>query len=340
MRVSYLFMIEILEKIFLKLKFSEDDASKCAELFAKANLDGVYSHGINRVQHFINNVNDGYINPFASPLFLDQLGAIERYDGQSGAGNLNAHFATNRAIQLAEENGIGMVTMSNSNHWIRGGAYGWQAAEAGYICICWSNTESLMPSWGSKTMNIGNNPLVVAIPRLQGHIVLDMALSQFSYGNLQLYENNKEKLPVHGGYDSEGELTDDPAHIKASSRLLPMGFWKGSGLAIALDMMAAVLSGGNPTFLLDEYNSKPGVSAHKASQIFIVIKPSMTGSVHSFQPLIDEIISNIHTTERADGSSGVYYPGERTILARQENLELGCLVDCKAWESLLAVADH
>lgn len=72
-----------------------------------------------------------------------------------------------RAIELASDHGIGTVALRNANHWMRGGSYGWQAAEKGYIGICWTNSIAVMPPWGSKECRIGTNPLIVAIPHRQ-----------------------------------------------------------------------------------------------------------------------------------------------------------------------------
>ncbi len=90
-------------------------------------------------------------------------------------------------MALAKEHGIGCVALKNTTHWMRGGSYAWQAAQAGFIGISWTNTESCMPMWGSKVPGVGNNPFCIAIPRKSGPIVLDMAMSQYAYGKLGVY---------------------------------------------------------------------------------------------------------------------------------------------------------
>src|SRR5690606_11888188 len=118
------------------------------------------------------------------------------------------------------------------------------AAEAGMIGICWTNTLPNLPPWGGKSPLLGNNPLVIAVPRADGHVVLDMAVSQFSYGALQGYADRGEELPVDGGHDVAGELTRDPQAILDSGRPLPTGYWKGSELVLLLDLAAATLARG------------------------------------------------------------------------------------------------
>ena len=119
---------------------------------------------------------------------------------------------------------------------MRGGTYGWLAAENGCIGICWSNTMPNMPAWGGADRKIGNNPLIMAVPRSNGeHAMVDCAVSQFSYGKIEDCRLRGVQLPVPGGYDTKGELTTDPAEIEKTWRVLPMGYWKGSGLSIMLD---------------------------------------------------------------------------------------------------------
>ena len=130
-----------------------------------------------------------------------------------------------RAIELAADHGIGLVALRNANHWMRGGSYGWQAAEKGYIGICWTNSIAVMPPWGAKECRIGTNPLIVAIPSTPITMV-DMSMSMFSYGMLEVNRLAGRQLPVDGGFDDEGNLTKEPGIEKnrASDGLLER-FW-------------------------------------------------------------------------------------------------------------------
>ena len=245
-RLSFQAVRQRLANVLLDLGFSQPRADQCAQLFAETTCDGVYSHGVNRFPRFVAMVRNGSVDPAAEPQAAARFGALERWDGRRGPGNLNAHAAMARSLALAAEHGIGCVAMGNTNHWMRGGTYGWQAADAGMIGMCWTNTMPNVPPWGGIDPCIGNNPLVIAVPRATGHVVLDMAMSQFSYGALESYRKKGALLPVDGGFDAEGRLTRDPAAIEATQRLLPVGYWKGSGLAVVLDMMASMMSLGNP----------------------------------------------------------------------------------------------
>src|SRR5687767_2427526 len=270
MRVSFEELHDTLRRVLLGVGMEERRADLCARLFAEASRDGVASHGLNRFPRFLRTIANGSVDVHATPAKTASAGALERWDGRQGPGNLNARASMARAIELARAHGIGCVALANTNHWMRGGAYGWQAAEAGMIGMCWTNTLANVPPWGSSEPRIGNNPLVIAVPRGDGHIVLDMAMSQFSVGALASYAARGEALPVDGGYDRAGNLTRDPTAIAATGRLLPIGFWKGSGLALMIDLLAAVLSGGRAT-----HEITPDPEAESAlSQVFIAIDPS------------------------------------------------------------------
>lgn len=123
------------KRILLSLNFSEENATRCATIFAENSRDGVHSHGLNRFPTFVQYVKDGLVVRNTEPEKTGGFGAIEQWDGKMGAGILNAGFCMGRAISLAKENGIGCVAVKNTNHWMRGGTYGWQAAEAGMIAI-------------------------------------------------------------------------------------------------------------------------------------------------------------------------------------------------------------
>ncbi len=98
-----------------------------------------------------------------------------------------------------------MVALRNTNHWMRGGTYGRQMAEADCISIIFTNTQPNMPPWGGKYSRIGNNPFVVSIPRKQGHVVLDMSISQFAFGKINDYKLRGKKLPYVGGWDDNNQ---------------------------------------------------------------------------------------------------------------------------------------
>lgn len=313
------------KRVLLSLSFTDGKAELCADIFAGNSRDGVYSHGLNRFSAFVNTVKEGAVDIHAEPGFVESYGMIEIWDGNLGAGMYNASKAMDRAIELAKTNGIGCLAMRNTNHWMRGGTYGWQAADADCIGICFTNTMANMPPWGGKEPRLGNNPLIIAVPRAEGHIVLDMAMSQFSYGKLQQNSSKNEELPVYGGYDEEGNLTRVPSAIIKSRRALPIGYWKGSGLAFVLDVLLTAISGGKSTAAINSTVKESGVS-----QFFLCLYKSDYN-----QMLIEEIIRYTKSSAPAEPGGRISYPGENTLAIRLFNEKHGILVDERIWGELL-----
>jgi 3-dehydro-L-gulonate 2-dehydrogenase len=328
-RIPFQEMKEIFLGLLIKHGLTDLKAETCAKVFAENSLDGVYTHGVNRFSRFIKYIKRGYININAEPEKVHSAGAIEQWDGNLGPGPLNALSCTDRAIQIAKEYGIGCVALANTNHWMRAGYYGWKAAKRGFVFIGWTNTIKNMPAWGAVDPRLGNNPLVLAVPFGSEAIVLDMAMSQFSYGSVESHEMKKQLLTVAGGYDKNGKLTTDPSQILESKRFLPMGYWKGAGLSLLLDILAAVLSGGWSTMQISKNNAEYG-----ASQVFIAVDISLLNNYSSIADSVNEIIKDYSDSLPESEKQKVLYPGQRVLITRKENMELGIPVDKEIWEEV------
>lgn len=280
-------------------------------------------------------IERGLVHANREPSLVESLGALEQWDGELGPGMLNAHFAMSRAMDLASVHTIGAVGLRNTNHWMRGANYGWQAAEAGCIGVCWTNTQPNIAPWGGVRSAVGNNPLVVGILRKGGHVVLDMAMSQFSFGRLGKHARSGEPLPaVVGGVDASGEPTTDAAAIFNGGRVAPIGHWKGAGLALVLDLIAALVSGGRTTREIGELETEYGVS-----QMFIAINLSRLGDQTTQNALVDEAVEFVRSSGSDDGgeAAGPRYPGEASYARRRESEQNGVHVDVEVWRRIIAL---
>ncbi len=318
------------EAILLKNGFEQEKATKCAAIFTTNSVDGIYTHGVNRFPRFIKYLKEGFVKADEVPSLISKFGGIEQWNGNLGPGPLNAIHATETVMKLAQQHGIGCVGLSKTNHWMRGGTYGWQAAKAGFVFIGWTNTIANMPAWGATDAKLGNNPLVMAIPYKDEAIVLDMAMSQYSFGAMELSAMKNEKLSVPGGYDKEGNLTDDPNLILESWRSIPIGYWKGAGLSLLLDLLAAILSGGWSTNEITKEKVEYGVS-----QVFIAIDLKKLGNHSSISQIIENIINDYHNSISIDDSRKITFPGERVLQTRQKNIANGIPVLSSVWEEIL-----
>lgn len=331
MKISYQDLKETLEKILMSYGFSQEDANQSAGIFADTTADGVPSHGVNRFPLVISYIQKGFIDVSAKPEKVSSLGAIEKWKGNLGMGNLNATICMDRAMELASKFGIGAVALSNTNHWMRGGSYGHQAAQKGFAAICWTNTMPNMPAWGARDRRIGNNPLVIALPRNKGEIVFDAALAQFSYGKIESTKLAKAQLPFPGGYNEQGELTTDPDEITKTWRVLPIGFWKGSGLSIVLDLLAASLSEGNSTYRIgNKYKDEIDLC-----QVFIAIDLFNISNKQYVEELFQDTIDNLKQSIPVEEGQSVRFPGEGSLAKRKKSMEEGIEIDDTVWKKIL-----
>lgn len=332
-RIDFAEAKRTMEAALVARGFSAERAALSASLFAVASLEGVYSHGLERFPRFVAFVEKGWVRPDAVPVLLSAVGALERWDGRLGPGNLNALVAMDRAVALARDSGIGCVALANTNHWMRGGQYGLRAAEAGCIGLCWTNTQPNLPAWGGHDSVLGNNPLVIALPREGGHILLDMALSQYSWGKMEAYAATGKELPVAGGWDAAGRQSRDAAAIVATRRALPVGFWKGSGLSLVLDLIGTILSGGASVGDVGKREDEYGLS-----QVFVAFDPSLLPDEGRVAEAVAEMEARVHGS-RPEGEGGtVRFPGERRLAIREENLDKGIPVRAALWAEIQALS--
>lgn len=329
-RVAYEEMRKEFCRILEKYGFTEGDAASAAAVFADNSLDGVYSHGYIRFQRIVEYLKKGVIDPNVKAECVMSFGAIERWDGHRGFGPLNARKAMDQACELAHEYGIGLVALGNNNHWLRGGSYGWQAANNGCIGICWSNTTPNMPAWGGKDRKIGNNPIIFAVPQSNGdHVVVDCAISQFSYGKLEEAKLAGRKMPLPCGYDDNDELTTDPEPVMKNLRLVPMGYWKGSGISILLDLISTVLTNANSVHKIGTFGDEIGLS-----QIMIAIDPGKFQAASATDEIVKALIEDIHSSVPLKADVPVAYPGEIELKVRRDNLEKGIPVNDEVWDRI------
>ena len=147
-------------------------------------------------------------------------------------------------------------------------------------------------------------------------------MSQYSVGSRDAYRQRGQLLPVDGGYDTAGNLTRVPAEIEASRRLLPVGFWKGSGLSLMLDLVAALLSGGQATHQIPTDPEQETA----LSQVFLALDPASLSPRADLDALVDGVMVHLH-----EGEGDVRHPGQRTLEERARSLREGVMVDPGIW---------
>lgn len=319
-----------LMRVLLSRGCTEAKADKVAHEMTRNALEGTYSHGVNRFVRLVQAIDGGLIDVAADPTLESGFGAIERYDGHLGLGITNAWFAMDRAVALAKAHGIGLCALRNTNHWLRAATYGLQACDAGLAGICFTNTMPNMPAWGAVDARLANNPLVLAFPHARGHVVVDMAMSQFSYGALEMAVLEDRQMPVDAGFDEMGALTRDPAAVIRSHRILPTGYWKGAALSFALDTFASCISLGHSVAA----QSRLTGDEHGASQIFIAIHFDAIAPRDEAEAILTDSVAYLLGSTPEKGNGPMRYPGQKALRVRAENEMLGIPVDEGVWATI------
>lgn len=333
MRLKFEYVESILVEKLEKHRVPFDQARLVGHEMARNSLEGIYTHGINRFERLIRNIEEGIVIPGVIPKLINSFGSLENYDGGLGLGIVNATYAMDRAIILASEYGAGIVALRNTNHWLRAATYGYQACDAGCASMCFTNTMPNMPTWGAVDSRIGNNPFMMAFPKKDGnHMIVDCAMSQFSYGALELAKLERRKMPIDAGFDKYGNLTKDPEAVIESQRILPTGYWKGAAMSFMLDIFASVISLGNSVAMVGKLDG----DEHGVSQLFCAINYKKICPSNESEFIIDTAIADLKSSIPANDKA-IIYTGEMTSVIKENNLKEGIPVDEGVWNRILSL---
>lgn len=331
---------EVLERyvtaLFEKVGIPLADAAFHAQALVETNLWGVDSHGVLRVPIYIKRMRSGAVNPKPNIETLRGGLGLEVLHGDDGAGFIVGRDAMLRAIELAEEHNIGAVGAIRSNHFGATAIYTRMAAERGMVGIAMTNVVQNVVAPGGAKPVIGNNPLSVAIPTHGDFpFVLDISLSAVSGGKLLLASEKGEKIPLDWATDKDGRPTDDPQK-GFEGFLLPVGAYKGLGLAYVVDMLAGVITGG--AFLegmkgMYKYPNDPSLTGH----FMIAINIEAIISQDEMKARMNHYLETLKASPMWDENKEMLLPGEieyRTLQRRQEN---GIPLPNSLYDDLLAL---
>ena len=312
------------------------DAKRFAEIFAGNSLDGVYSHGMNRYPRYLSDMESGLCDAKVTQAErVSGLGGLEVWDAHFGVGPLIAQQMAERAIELARTHGIACVALRNNSHWLRAGRYGLMMADAGMMGLCMTNTCMNLVAYGAKEPSTGNNPITIAIPRRAGSLVMDMAVSQYAFGKLEIMAQEGGMLDTPCGYDTDGNLTCDPKKIVESGLMMPMARWKGSALSIMIDLMVSMLSLGRTSLAI----GTPADGEKGMSQMFVCMNPAAVIDMDKAEAQMEKTIAFLNALEPKDGVHGVHAPGENLEKTRARNRECGIPVTEDTWQKIVRAAE-
>ncbi|KIW62932.1 hypothetical protein PV04_09820 [Phialophora macrospora] len=298
-----------------------ENASIVADCLIQADLRGVDTHGMNRIPSYMERIRQGVLDPAAEPAFEQITPVVGQVDGRNAFGFLCAHLGMQRAIEMAQTYGIGVVSVKHSNHF---GMSAWivqQAIDAGMMSLVFTNSSPALPVWGGKEKLMGVSPIACGAPAGKAPpFILDMAPSVAARGKIYKAKRRGEKIPLDWALDKDGKQTDDPA-AALEGVMLPMGGPKGSGLSIMMDVFSGVLSGsafaGHVTNPYDP--SKPADTGH----FLLAIKPDLFMSLDDFKGRMDYLYQRVVGSETMAGVERIYFPGEIEQITAAERSKSG-----------------
>ncbi|KKK18814.1 hypothetical protein P175DRAFT_0492874 [Aspergillus ochraceoroseus IBT 24754] len=308
-------------KILIGNNVPEENASIVARCLVQADLRGVDTHGSNRIPSYMQRIRQQVLDPSASPELKQVTPIVAQVDGKNTFGFVAAHLGMQRAIEMAQEFGVGFVSVKHSNHF---GMSAWlvqQAIDAGMLSLVFTNSSPALPVWGGKDKLMGVSPIACGAPAgKERPFILDMAPSIAARGKIYKALRRGEKIPTDWALDGEGNMTDDPARA-LEGVMLPMGGPKGSALSIMMDVFSGVLSGsafaGHVTNPYDP--SKPADVGH----FLMAIKPDLFMSLEDFKSRMDYLYQRVVGSEKMAGVERIYYPGEIEQITNEMRLENG-----------------
>lgn len=314
---------EFCAKALSALGIPEKDAAICATRIIEADLRGVDTHGVFRVNHYAQRIRANGINLHPNVHTTRENAVTALVDGDNAMGHLVMSFATELAIKKARETGMAWVGTFNGNHAGAGAVYSSMpmAHDMVGMYMTVANANHMAP-WGGAELILGTNPISVAIPAgKEPSVVMDIATTMTSYGKIKLAAQKGESIPVGWMIDRKGEPLTDP---KRSSEgfILPIGGYKGYGLNVIIGMLAGVLNGAAFGRNVVDFNKDPA-TVNNSGHMIMAMRVDNFQDVDTFKKEMDHVIREIRESKRLENVDRIWLPGEMEHYMRLERLEKG-----------------
>ena len=292
------------------------DAATVAGLMTEADLIGADGHGVFRLAQYVRRMRAGGMNPRATPRIVEERPAAALIDGDNGLGHLATSLAARTAIEKARTQGVAWCGVRNGNHAGPASLYARMVQDAGMIGLYFAvGSANHLPPWGGLELLLSTNPIAVAVPAgEEPPIVLDMATTVAAYGKVKVKAQRGETMPEGWMIDRKGQPLTDPKRA-AEGLLLPIGGYKGYGLALIFGLLAGTLNGAAMGRDVVDFNADD-TSVTNTGQAVLAIDIAAFGDPATFRASVDTLSRDLRNSERLPGVDRIWLPGEQSRLTR------------------------
>lgn len=329
-------IIAFISELFTKGGMSREHADWYAVTIANANLRGIDSHGILRVPVYFDRILCKAINPAPSFRETEAAPAVSLLDADGAAGCIAGKRAMELAVEHAKQYGVGVTGVINSNHFGAAAQYAQLAVDEGMAGLSMTNVPALLAAPGVKKKLIGNNPMAIGIPTYSDFpFMLDMSMSVVAEGKLRFAASKGMKIPTSWAADADGNPTDDP-EAALNGFLLPVGGYKGLGLAYAVDILSGVITGGAFADKLKSMYRDP-TSPMEVCHLFAALNVNALISREELKTRMQYYHDYLLSAPLADGAAPLCFPGEIEHNCEVERRKNGVPVPVSTLQALEAL---
>ena len=319
------------------LGMRSEDAKDAARILVMGDLFGVHTHGVSRLESYAERIKGGGTKARPEIRIERVAHTIARLDGDRGVGPLVGTRALEAAMEMARESGTGIVFARDSNHFGAIGPYNYLAAKAGFASIIGSNSSTTIAPHGGRDARVGNSPLGFGVPRPGGRpIILDMAVSVVARAKIRDALKAGKPIPDTWATDRDGRPTTDPK-AALDGFLLPIGGYKGYGLALIVDLFAGLLSGAAYLTHVQTWIDAPD-KPQDLGHFFFLIDTRKLGSPSWLVERMDDFARILHSTPPSDASRPVLVPGEIELDNLERHRRDGIPIEAELREKLARLA--
>jgi L-2-hydroxycarboxylate dehydrogenase (NAD+) len=337
-RVSSQQLEAFIVRAFEAVSVARDNAKIIAELMARADLNGADGHGVFRLPQYIRRIKGGAVNVKPNIRIEREAPGMALVDGDNGMGHLVMRFAADKAIEKAQTAGVAWVGVKCSNHAGPASLYASMPIARDMIGLYLAvGNANHLAAWGGLDMLLSTNPIAVGVPAGdEPPIVLDMATTVAAYGKVKTAAQRGETMPEGWMIDRQGKPLTDPKRAN-EGLLLPIGGYKGYGLALVFGLLAGTLNGAAMGRGVVDFNNDDTTPTN-TGHVIVAVNIAMFRPLAEFKRSVDELIRDIRSSKRLPGVDAIRLPGEQSHAKRKERLTHGIPLPAPLLRSLNQLA--